>query len=66
MCTLADESGNKYCALQCISDDVCPYGMSCANPDQSFLGICIYPDSRASSRMLHIAVKKPRQTTLVV
>jgi len=66
MCTLADNTGNKYCALQCISDDVCPYGMKCANPDQGFLGICTYSGSKASLKALHIISKKPKENTIVV
>lgn len=73
MCTLQDDSGNQYCALGCISDEVCPYGMHCANPDQSFLGICVYPGSKASLwhsggallETLHM-VKRPKETTLLV
>jgi len=65
MCTLADDDGNNYCALECISDEVCPYGMKCANPDQGFLGICVYPDSKASLKTLHM-MKKPKQPTIVI
>jgi len=65
MCTLADNSGNKYCALECISDSVCPYDMKCANPDHGFLGVCVYPGSKASLETLHM-IEKPKQPMLVV
>jgi len=65
MCALGDGSGNKYCALKCISDSVCPYGMKCVNPEQGFLGICIYPGSEASLKTLRMT-KKAKETMLIV
>lgn len=44
-CALSDQSGNKYCALLCDSDDQCDSdgGASCAHPQAGAPGICIYP-----------------------
>jgi len=44
-CALSDQSGNKYCALLCESDDNCDGagGASCATPVPGQPGICVYP-----------------------
>jgi hypothetical protein len=46
-CALSDQSGGKYCALLCQSDDECDHdgGASCAHPQAGAPGICVYPDS---------------------
>merc|ERR1711904_351587 len=44
-CVLSDQSGNKYCALLCDSDDQCDSdgGANCAHPQDGAPGICVYP-----------------------
>merc|ERR1719240_1242396 len=44
-CALSDQSGNKYCALLCDSDDQCDAdgGANCAKPQAGQPGICVYP-----------------------
>jgi len=44
-CALQDQSGNKYCALLCDSDDQCDSdgGANCARPQAGQPGICVYP-----------------------
>jgi hypothetical protein len=44
-CALSDQSGNKYCALLCESDDNCDAdgGATCATPVAGQPGICVYP-----------------------
>lgn len=46
-CALQDQSGGKYCALLCQSDDMCDGdgGAKCAFPQAGAPGICVYPDS---------------------
>merc|ERR1711937_737646 len=46
-CALSDQSGGKYCALLCQSDDECDSdgGANCAHPQAGAPGICVYPDS---------------------
>jgi len=46
-CALSDQSGNKYCALMCDSDDQCDSvgGASCGHPQTGQPGICVYPTS---------------------
>jgi photosystem II stability/assembly factor-like uncharacterized protein len=43
-CTLQDQSGNKYCALMCDSDNHCDSGggAACAHPTAGQPGICVY------------------------
>merc|ERR1712107_346199 len=44
-CALQDQSGGKYCALLCQSDDECDSdgGANCAFPQAGAPGICVYP-----------------------
>jgi len=44
-CALSDQSGNKFCALLCQSDDECDSdgGANCAKPQAGAPGICVYP-----------------------
>merc|ERR1712100_530422 len=46
-CALSDQSGGKYCALLCQSDEECDDdgGATCAHPQAGAPGICVYPDS---------------------
>jgi hypothetical protein len=46
-CALSDQSGNKYCALLCDSDDQCDAagGANCAKPQAGQPGICVYPSA---------------------
>jgi len=43
-CALQDQSGNKYCALMCDSDDQCDSvgGAACGHPTAGQPGICVY------------------------
>uniref|UniRef100_A0A7S4LNI6 Uncharacterized protein n=1 Tax=Oxyrrhis marina TaxID=2969 RepID=A0A7S4LNI6_OXYMA len=45
-CVLQDQSGNKYCALECAKDEECDKagGSSCSIL-QGSTGVCTYPDS---------------------
>merc|ERR1719265_3058325 len=44
MCALQDQSGDKYCALVCVADFMCPSGAKCGKPSGA-VGICVYPSS---------------------
>jgi len=43
-CVLSDQSGNKFCALLCQSDDECyaDGGANCAVPQGAPTGVCVY------------------------
>jgi photosystem II stability/assembly factor-like uncharacterized protein len=43
-CALSDQSGNKFCALLCQSDDECDSdgGANCAKPQEGAPGVCVY------------------------
>ena len=54
MCILQDSStGEKYCALACISGG-CPDGAKCVHLS-ALLGVCIYPDSKSSMKLTAVA-----------
>jgi len=52
-CALQDQSGNKYCALLCDSDDQCDAagGAKCGHPQAGQPGICVYPTATNSIPM---------------
>merc|ERR1712182_6267 len=53
-CILQDQSGNKYCALECILGG-CPTGAKCAHIG-GIMCICVYPTSdRVPDLTLHMA-----------
>merc|ERR1719263_1117389 len=43
-CCLQDQSGDKYCAMECAFGG-CPPGAACKHPSGSLMGICMYPAS---------------------
>jgi photosystem II stability/assembly factor-like uncharacterized protein len=55
-CALSDQSGGKYCALLCDTDDACDSdgGAICAHPQAGAPGICVYPDS-SNGLPVHLA-----------
>merc|ERR1711998_224665 len=50
-CALSDQSGNKYCALLCDSDDQCDSagGANCAHPSTNAPGICVYATASSNA-----------------
>jgi len=51
MCALQDQSGDKYCALVCLADFMCPKGSKCGKPS-GLTGICVYPSSDSDKKVL--------------
>merc|ERR1712039_847447 len=52
-CALSDPLGNKYCVLECTSDDECDKagGATCALV-QPPKGVCLYPKSSSEDALL--------------
>jgi KDEL-tailed cysteine endopeptidase len=53
-CMLQDQSGDKYCALACFADFMCPKDSKCGKVG-GLTGVCFYPGTTASpnSKKMH-------------
>merc|ERR1719238_1930337 len=55
-CMLQDQSGDKYCALACFANFMCPKDSTCGKLG-GLTGVCVYPEATQSpnAHPMHIA-----------
>jgi C1A family cysteine protease len=64
-CMLQDQSGDKYCALTCFANFMCPKGATCGKVG-GLAGVCAYPETSANPKAHHMHIVGHGEDELVV
>jgi hypothetical protein len=64
-CTLQDQSGDKYCALTCFANFMCPKGATCGKVG-GLAGVCAYPETSANPKAHRMHIVGHGEDELVV
>jgi KDEL-tailed cysteine endopeptidase len=62
-CALQDQSGDRYCALMCVIDQMCPSdGAKCGKVGGGLFGVCYYPSATPSATAVTVKIDLPEES----